>query len=185
MKRIAPLAFTAILTLASLAAMPSAGAEAYGFKGALLGSHVGLVANNPKYDCRAVNTPTADRVCGLRKDEQETMAGVPVESVFYYYDQGLLTGVVVHLDEKRFQTVVEALRVKYGSPVTTTETLKTLAGTAFENRIHTWRQAGQSIVAQRYSGRVDKSSIRILDDGAAERIRQRRDAVAKQPARDL
>lgn len=170
---------------ACLLLAPVAQAEPYGFKGLALGSHVKQIADNPKYDCRAVLTPSADRICSLGKDETETMAGVPVRSVFYFYDQSLLTGVVVHLDETRFQTVLAALASKYGPSVRTTETVKNLGGKPFENQIHTWRQNGESIVAQRYSGRLDQSSIRILDDTAAARIKERREQTARQPERDL
>jgi hypothetical protein len=172
-------------TLAALLFAPIAQAEPYGFKGILLGSHVGLIANNPKYDCRAVRTPTADRVCGLRKDETETMAGVAVTSVFYFYDQSALTGIAIGLDEKHFQTVVKALGDKYGTAALTKETIKNLNGQTFENRSHTWRQNGQSIIAQRYSGRVDRSSVRIGEDGAATRIRQRREQLERRPQQDL
>lgn len=176
---------TLTFIVAGLLASSATQAESYGFKGASLGSHLGLIANNPKYDCRAVRTPTADRVCALGKDETETMAGVPVRSVFYFYDQSILTGVVVHLDETRFQTVLAALTGKYGPSTHATETVKNLGGKPFENQIHTWRQGGESIVAQRYSGRLDQSSIRILDDSAAARIKERRERTARQPERDL
>lgn len=171
--------------MACLLASSAALAESYGFKGVLLRSHVSQIANNPKYDCPSVKTPTADRVCGLRKDETETMAGVPVQSAFYYYDQSALTGIVIHLEEKRLPTVLAALNAKYGPPVRSTEKIKNLNGEAFENYTYTWRQGGDSIIAQRYSGRLDRSSIRISDDTAAARIKERREQLARQPQRDL
>jgi hypothetical protein len=174
-----------LLAAAGLLIAATAQAESYGFKTATLGSHLGLIANNPKYDCRAVKTPTADRVCSLGKDETETMAGVPLRSVFYFYDQSALTGIVIHLDEARFQTVVDALATKYGPAKRSSETVKNLSGKAFENVIHTWRQGNESIVAQRYSGRLDQSSIRISDDTATARIKQRREQNTRQPERDL
>lgn len=171
--------------LASLLASPAALAERYGFKGILLGSHVSLIANNPKYDCRPVKTPTADRVCSLRKDEVETMAGVPVDAIFYFYDQSALTGISIHLPEKHFKEVVSALTSKYGASARIVETVKNFSGESFQNQVHTWRQDGESLVAQRYSGRLDKSSVRITDDGAAARIRARRERIQQEPHSDL
>lgn len=170
---------------AGLAFALPAQAEGYGFKGVTLGSHIGLVANDPKYDCRYVTTPTADRVCGLRKDETETMAGARVDSVFYYYDQSALTGIVIHLPEEQFQSVVAALTTKYGNAARSTETLRNLKGRPFENHIYRWHQPGQSIVAQRYSGRLDRASVRIADDLAAGRIKERRERLAREPQQDL
>lgn len=183
MKSVPPRFLPALL--AGLLLAPAAQAESYGFKGVDLGSHVSLIANNPKYDCRAVKTPTADRVCGLRKDETETMAGLPIDSIFYFYDQSALTGITIHLPEKHFQAVVSALVARYGASARTMETVKNLRGRPFENQIDTWRKEGQSMVAQRYSGRLDQSSVRISDDRAAERIKTRRDRIRQEPGSDL
>lgn len=160
-------------------------AEAYGFKGVLLGSHANQIASNPKFACQVVKTPTADRVCALGKDDSETIAGVPVRSLFYFYDQATLTGITVSLEEKHYQAVIDALTQKYGAPTRNVESIKTLSGESHQNIIHRWRQPGQSIVAQRYAGRIDQSSVRISDDTAAERIRQRREAIARDPKLDL
>jgi hypothetical protein len=157
----------------------------YGFKGISLGSHVGQIATNPKFNCQSVSTPTADRVCALKKDEVETMAGVPVASVFYFYDQTTLTGISIGLDEKHFQAVVTALTGKYGSPALAKSQIKNLKGVAFENLVYTWRAKGESIVAERFSGRLDRSLIRIAEDGAAQRIHARRESAAREPGKDL
>ncbi len=175
--------FSAIAMTLLLAAPAQAGD--YGFKGINLGSHVSQIVGNPKYDCKSVSTPTADRVCGLKKDEVETMAGVPVASVFYFYDQTALTGISIGLEEKHFQAVVTALTGKYGTPVLAKTQIKNLKGVAFENLVYTWRAKGESIVAERYSGRLDRSLIRITEDGAVQRIRARRESVAREPGKDL
>lgn len=175
-----------VFGLASLAFMGHAAlADTYGFKGFNLGSHITLAASNPKYDCRTVTTPTADQICSLGKDETETLAGARVESLFLFYDQSRLTGLTAHVPEAAFQGVVSALETKYGPSARRTETLRNLKGDTYENHIHAWRQAGQSIVAQRYAGRLDRSSVRIADDAAAQRVQQRRAALKQNPAGDL
>ncbi len=176
--------FLKALAATLLIAAPALAGQ-YGFKGVNLGSHIGQIANNPKYDCKAVTTPTADRVCGLRKDEVETIVGVPVASVFYFYDRAVLTGIRIGLEERHFQNVIAALSEKYGTPALVKAPLKNLKGQAFENHTYTWRAQGETIVAERYSGRLDRSSLHIGEDNAAQRIRQQRDALAREPRKDL
>lgn len=172
-------------TLLLIAAPALAEAEKLGFKGVTLGSDLALIASNPKFDCRIVATPIADKVCSLRQRERETIAGAPVESLFYFYDRTGLTGIVVHLDEKHFQPVVAALSDKFGSPALKTEAVKNLKGAGFENRIYRWSRPEGSLQAERYAGRLDKSVIRFTDDSAAARILQRRALLAKDPRKDL
>ncbi len=177
---------TSLLAALLLAAAPAlAAAEKLGFKGVTLGSDLSQIASNPKFDCRIVVTPIADKVCSLRPRERETIAGAPVESLFYFYDQTGLTGIVVHLDEKHFQPVVSALTDKFGSPVLKTEVVKNLKGAGFENRTYRWTRPEGSLQAQRYAGRLDKSAIRFTDDSAALRNQQRRALLAKDPRKDL
>lgn len=176
--------FLKALATSLLIAAPALAGQ-YGFKGINLGSHIGQIANNPKYDCKAVTTPTADRVCGLRKDEVETIVGVPVASVFYFYDHAVLTGIRIGLEEKHFQNVIAALSEKYGTPTLNTAPLKNLKGQAFENHTYTWRAQGETILAERYSGRLDRSALRISEDNAAQRIRAQREALAREPRKDL
>ena len=171
--------------LAVLLASQTALADSYGLKGVTLGSNVSLIANNTKFECRSVNTPTSDRICSLRKDETETIAGANLNGLFYFYYQSALTGITMSLDEKHFQSVVSALREKYGTPTQRSEPIKTLAGKAYENVVYRWHQGDQSIEAERYSGQIDTSAIRITDDTAAQRIEQRRQQLAKDPQKDL
>jgi hypothetical protein len=156
-----------------------------GFKGVELGSSLAQIASNPKFDCRVVSTPIADKVCSLRLHEKETIAGASIDSLFYFYDQTGLTGIVVNLEEKHFQPVVAALTEKFGSPSLKMETVKSLKGVAFENRTYRWSKPEGSLQAERYAGRLDKSVIRFTDDSAAQRIQQRRALLAKDPRKDL
>lgn len=163
----------------------AARAETFGFKGVELGSNIANVASNPKYDCRAVTTPIADKVCSLRAKETETIAGAPVDALFYFYDSLTLTGIVISFDERHFQPVVAALTDKYGPGQLSREPVRNLKGVAFENHSWLWRKPEGSLQALRYAGRLDKSSIRITDEGAASRIQQRRALLAKDPRKDL
>ena len=178
----------AILTTAGLliAAAPTwADAGKLGFKGVELGSGLAQIASNPKFDCRVVTTPIADKVCSLKPKETETIAGAVVDSLFYFYDQNSLTSIVVNLAEKHFQPVVAALTEKYGNAALKSATVKNLKGVAYENRTYRWVRPEGSIQAERYAGRIDKSVIRFTDDSAAQRIQQRRALLAKDPRKDL
>lgn len=155
------------------------------FKGVELGSSLAQIASNPKFDCRVVNTPIADKICSLRPRETETIAGAPIDSLFYFYDQSSLTGIVVNLPEKHFQPVVVALTEKFGTPSLKAETVKSLKGVSFENRSYRWSKLEGSLLAERYAGRLDKSVIRFTDGSAAQRIQQRRALLAKDPRKDL
>jgi hypothetical protein len=168
-----------------LAAMPASATEKLGFKGVDLGSGLAQIASNPKYECHVISTPIADKVCSLRSKEKETIAGAPIDSIFYFYDQSSLTGIVVNLPEAHFQSVIEALQEKYGVPVLKTETVKSLKGVVHENRIYRWQRADASLQAERYAGRLDKSLIRMTDDAAAQRVKQQRAVVARDPRKDL
>jgi len=161
---------------------PAWAAEPLGFKGHTIGASNVAITQDPRFDCRAVRTPTADQVCSLRPREQETIAGVAVTSLYYHYDRARLTGITLTLPESHFQTVTQALQAKYGPPQVQAEKVKNLKGEVYENRTLTWRQENARLEAQRYAGRLDQSLIRLSDEAAAERIRQRR---SQAPARDL
>lgn len=180
MKRYLP----ALLAAISLAAQ-AAPTEKFGFKGVELGSGIANLANNPKYECRTASAPGADTICGLRVQEKETIAGAPVRSLFFFYFDGRLTGISIHLEERHFAPVVEALRAKYGEGRLLTESIRNLKDVAFENRTYTWKAGGDSLTAQRYAGRVDQSAIRFSADELIRSIERHRAAVAKDPRKDL
>ncbi|MBU1664510.1 MAG: hypothetical protein KKG92_03810 [Gammaproteobacteria bacterium] len=176
----------ALLTVLAFALLPlAAQAEGLGFKGVDLGSPLARVASDPRYACRAVNTPIGDTICSLRPSEVETMAGAVVASLFYFYDTSSLSGIQITVAETDFQRVVDALTGKYGAGKLSSEKVKNLNGADFENRTWRWQYPEASLQAQRYAGRLDKSLIRYSDDRAANRVQQRRAAAAKDPRKDL
>lgn len=175
----------AILAWVGVSFGAPAGAEPFAFKGIELGSAIVHVASNPKFECRSASAPAADTICGLRPKERETIAGAPVKSVFFFYYDGKLTSIALHVDEKHFAQVTDALRGKYGAAPVKTEAIRNLKGVAFENRTYTWKSATQSLTAQRYAGRVDQSAIRYAADELIRGIEARRAAVAKDPSKDL
>lgn len=179
------LAGLAALAWAGLSSGAAPQAERFAFKGIELGSAIANVASNPKFECRSASAPAADTICGLRPKETETIAGAPVRSLFFFYHGGRLTSIALHVDEKHFTQVIDALRGKYGAAPVKTEAIRNLKGVAFENRTYTWKSATESLTAQRYAGRVDQSAIRYSADDLIRGIEARRAAVAKDPSKDL
>ncbi len=176
----------ALLAVLALALPPlAAWAEGLGFKGVDLGSPLARVASDPRYACRAVNTPIGDTICSLRPSEAETIAGAPVATLFYFYDASSLTGIQITVAETDCQRVVDALGAKYGAARMRSEKVKNFNGAAFENRTWDWQHPEGSLQVKRYAGRLDKSVIRYTDDHAAQRVQQRRAAAAKDPRKDL
>jgi hypothetical protein len=173
------------VALAWLCVAAAAQAEPLGFKGVDLGSPLPRVASDPRSECRAVNTSLGDTICSLRAREVETIAGVDIVSLFHFYDAGALTGIQITVAEKGFQRVVDALAGKYGPTKVTVERVQNVKGESFDNRVHRWQQADGVMEAVRYSGRLDRSVIRITDEKAAGRIQQRRAAAKKDPRKDL
>lgn len=157
-------------------------AEPLGFKGQVIGASNVAITQDPRFDCRMVHTPTADQICTLRPKEQETIAGTRVSSLYYFYDRARLTGITIGFPETHFQAVTRALEAKYGPALASVERVKNLKGDDFENRTLNWRQGNARLEARRYAGRLDQSLIRLVDEAAAERIRQRR---ATAPGQDL
>jgi hypothetical protein len=171
-----------LLLLAAFLACPAWAEEPLGFKGMTLGAANLAVTQDPRFDCRVARTPTADQICTLRPKEQETIAGAPVSALYYFFDRAHLTGIVISLPEQHFTAVGQALTAKYGEPKVSVETVKTLSGRGFENRKLVWSQGTARLEAQRYAGQVNRSLIRLSDQTAAERVRQRR---ATAPGQDL
>lgn len=158
----------AALALVLLGGLPplSAQAEALGFKGVTLGSPLARVADDPRHVCHQASAPGADTVCALRPQQRETLAGAPVDTLFYFYLRGRLTRISITLPERHFAQVVDAFKARYGEGELRTESVRTYQGATHQDRIHTWRQGDTSLQAQRYAGRLDKSLVRYSDEAA-------------------
>jgi hypothetical protein len=155
------------------------------FKGVALGSSITAISDDPRYACPAITAPGADRICSLREHEKETIAGVPVRSLFWFFYRGRLNRIVINIDESDFAKVEAALQSRYGPGEVRTEGISNLKGKRFENRIHSWHPAGGSLVAQRYAGRVDWSVIRYSDEETLRGIREQRQHIKASPESDL
>ncbi len=173
-----------VLGIALLAGVipPAVGADALGFKGVTLGSPLARVADDPRHVCYQATAPGADTVCALRPQQRETLAGAPVDTLFYFYLRGRLTRISITLPERHFAQVVDAFKARYGEGEVRAESVRTYQGVAHQDRIHTWRRGETSLQAQRYAGRLDKSLVRYSDEAA---LRGPSRSPAVDPKQDL
>lgn len=175
--------FTSALLAAGL--VSAATPEPLGFKGIVLGSDLAQLRADHRIECRSACAPSADRICNLRPHERETLAGDPVSSVFWFYWRDRLTSISINLEEKHFGKAVEALSQKYGKPTLKTEMVRNHQDSAFENRTYTWKHANGSLTAQRYSGMLNRSTIRFADDAVIQAIAVQRDKAVRDSHQDL
>lgn len=154
-------ALSVVLIVAFLSP-PAALAEIrLGFKGLTLGEAIAPLLADARIECRPLSTPAADQVCSLRAGSRETIAGAPVHSIFWYARAGRLTRIVINLDARDFERVTQALATRYGAFATQRETVRTLDGKMHENRLLTWRATNGTLIAERFSGQINRSRLRF------------------------
>lgn len=182
--------------------------DAFDLKGLPLGASVAdLKAKFPEYYCssNAGNT-ISDTSCSLSPEtkcllEQSpypdnktcrdavmnamTYAGVQSNiSLFFYNDK--LGMVQITFGAKSFTEVTASMREKYGEPTSQkAEQLINRMGVAFENQTLEWKATGTTIQAEKFAGRIDKSSVKIIQDAYFIEFKKRRGAKTQQGAKDI
>lgn len=155
------------------------------FKGIALGSAIATIEDTGRFSCSDPRSPIADRICSLKFNERETIAGVPIRVLALYYYSGKLETISIAFDEKYFSQIVPALSEKYGHGTVRLETLQNRMGATFENRILSWRRGQATLEAKRYSGKLDTSSVMYRSDFALQEFARRRKASVKDTSKDL
>jgi hypothetical protein len=155
------------------------------FKGIALGSAMATIEDTGRFSCRDPGSPIADRICSLKYNERETIAGVPVRLLLLYYYSGKLETISIAIDEKYFSQVLAALSEKHGPGSVKSETLQNRMGATFENRIVSWRRGEATLDVKRYSGKIDTSSVMYRSDFALQEFARRRKGSVKNNSKDL
>lgn len=155
------------------------------FKGIALGSAIATIEETGRFSCRDPGSPIADRICSLKFNERETIAGVPIRVLALYYYSGKLETISIAFDEKYFSQVAPALSEKYGQGTVRLEALQNRMGATFENRILSWRRGQTTLEAKRYSGKLDTSSVMYRSDFALQEFARRRKTSVKDTSKDL
>lgn len=175
-----------VLALASISTLALANPAPFEFKGIALGSDLADFESNPKYSCWDPNKPlVVDNVCKLNSSDIETIAGAPVKSLLFLFHAEKLSSISIHLEEKYFTQVVEALTEKYGQGQYTSEVIKNRMGTSFKNKNYTWIKLGVLLEATRYAGKLDTSVVLYRTVKSIEEYKNRRGTSSKDHAKDL
>ena|GEM_PF-869433 len=175
----------AIGLLLLLSSVAFAQEPSFDFKGILLGSDISAVERSSRFSCRSTKDPIADRICSLKSDEKETIAGMRLHSLMLYYYAGKLETISISLDEKHFSQVIAALVEKYGQGATRTEQVQNRLGAAFENKIYSWRRNNATLQAKRYAAKLDTSEVIYRTDFALEEFARRSGTSAKEKSKDM
>jgi len=146
--------------------LPALAETALAFKGLMLGAEIAPLFADARIECHPLRTAAADQVCSLRHGARETIAGAPVNSIFWYARAGRLTRILINLDARHFETVSQALVQRHGPAQEKSELIRTLDGREHRNRTLTWQRGAHRLVAERYAGQINLSRIRFIDDHA-------------------
>jgi hypothetical protein len=154
------------------------------FKGIALGLDLVTIEDTGRFSCRASTNPLADRVCGLKYGERETIAGAPVRTLLLYFYSDRLEMISLSFESQYFSSVTDALAQKYGSAVATSEAVQNRMGATFENRKLEWRKGKATVSARRYAADLDTSSVTYQTDFFLQEFARRRKSSTKSNAKD-
>jgi hypothetical protein len=159
--------------------------EPFEFKGIALGSDFDTVKADKKFDCS--DTPKragGDQTCFLG-GKQETIAGIAVDGMLLSFYGGKLHSISIYFNADNFEHVVDALSQKYGDGDVKTEVVQNRMGATFENHIYSWRRSDETLVATRFTSKLDRSSVVFRTDFSVEEFTRRRNSSINQDSKDL
>lgn len=181
-QRIAASAFL----LGLLAVTQAQTAPQFDFKGLRPGLSLEQVHQLGLTACSKRKTAFADSICHHPLGRTDTVAGAPAAWVFASMIDDSVSSISVGFAPRDWEQVSQAFIVKYGTPTDRrTETLKTRGGLEVENLLLTWRAPAGTMVLEKYSSSIDRSTLRIDAPQAAEQFKQRRKDAADKNSKDL
>jgi hypothetical protein len=106
--------------------------------------------------------------------------------VMLFFIGDRLTSIVITFEESDFDTVVAAMKHKYGnSPNKSSNVIRTNAGVKHQNDIYTWKNGQTTITAERFSVKITESSVTFQSEVDLEkRLRRSKDSEKKR-AKDM
>ena len=162
------------------------GDEPYDFKGIKLGSNISEIINNPHFICEELQIPIGDKMCRIESSEKETIARVPIETIYFFYFNDILSRITVDFNSDYFHKVKTALQVKYGLPKNEkVEMLENRMGALFENHIYEWENSVSIIIAEKYNETIDQSTVMYSLNSYDEEFKKRLKKDAKKGSDDL
>ena len=114
MKYITPILLIFLSTFAN-AEPPGKLKDPLGVKDIHLGDPLSKYENSPRFECGPPYAYDVDIKCVLKDGENETIAKIPVDGYWLGFQSRKLVSIQVSLRPDGLQTVLQALRSKYGS----------------------------------------------------------------------
>jgi len=200
-----------VLAMLALAPTSALSQERIEFKGVPLGStRAEFVQKNPMFNCRAtskscsLNGLDASQHCKLRMYESgardsnfpmdECLSSVKTSAtygnqpayLFATFREDVLSGGSALIEPSSFDSIADAIVVRYGQPVTAkNETVQNRAGAKFENRQMEWSVGGDGIFATKYGSTVTRGIIDIRDRQSIIEMKSKVEKTRKSAPADL
>ena len=155
------------------------------FKGVPMGASESIFkARNPGFGCGPIMQqlrPMGDRVC-INEKAEFGGANATIKA-FFYANRLLFANVLLKTGD--FETVVDALKIKFGEPTVAYESITTRLGLKLTNENLEWRIGKVVIDGKRYSGDIDTATISYHDSAGVDEYARRRDQHIKAGANAL
>jgi hypothetical protein len=149
---------------------------AHEFKGLSAGMSYESALANPKLRLRCdenYNKPIADKLCHLRFDQNETIAGAPVKNILVSFYDDQLSEVIVYFRTRDFFLVKGALIEKFGKGLSKESVVQNRMGASFDNETVTWLGDNDVMELIKRSGDVDQAVLRIHSKNHLEEYKKR------------
>jgi len=161
------------------------GSEPLAFKNYVLGVTTlsEMKEINPDSECSKSDGLIADDEC---YSEDETIADAYAKGAMFFFYKEKLEHILIVMDHEKFNTVVEALKRKYGSPTKEkVVTSQNRMGDAMRGKEYEWKQTVGYIRAVEYDRRLNESGIHYRTYRCDKEYETRRSERIKKRAKDL
>lgn len=134
------------------------------------------------FQCNVTDRVTECRRPGLPADRIGEKPAI--EIVLFYRDRVLVRSAFV-FDERHFDTLIQTLSNRLGTPLSGSEGLKAGMGGVFENRYYVWKLDGRVWFAEQFFERIINSGLWLLDEEEFASLLAGREQMRTRGARDL
>jgi hypothetical protein len=133
------------------------------------------------YSCAETGAGT---LCRARGKSLEHL-GLPVLGMTLEYRGELLNRTTILFDEAQFAEAEGRLTARFGAPEAHDEQLRSGMAGAIVNRVRVWRNGGNVVMLEQFSGKITSSALRYLTPDDYRELMRARDAVRVRGTRDL
>ncbi len=133
------------------------------------------------YSCAETGAGT---LCRARGKYLEHL-GLPVLGMTLEYRGEFLNRTTILFDEAQFAEAEGRLTARFGAPEAHDEQLRSGMAGAIVNRVRVWRNGGNVVMLEQFSGKITSSALRYLTPDDYRELMRARDAVRVRGTRDL